>query len=168
MPSHIELQIVKATLSQVAAIASVLTDATRYKVERGDSAWGSHGPTEAAVLEQMKSGEMYVALNNREVIATARLQWEDEHYWGKQPPVAGYLHGLAVRKDAHGKRVATHLLTWAAQEVAVRGLQYLRLDCASTNLGLCRYYERQGFSQAGQRVLQSGYIAALYQRNAAV
>lgn len=157
------MQVVKAVVGYAPAITSVLTDATKYKLQRGDSTWGSRGPTEQTVLEQMNSGEMYVALRDCDVLGTFRLQWEDDHYWGRQPPVAGYIHGLAVREDVHGKAVGAHLMAWAAQEVARRGRQYLRLDCSATNFALCRYYERQGFIPTGQRVLQSGHIAALYQ-----
>jgi ribosomal protein S18 acetylase RimI-like enzyme len=158
-----ETQVVKATVGYAAEIVSVLTDATKYKLQRGDFAWGSRGPSEQEVLEQINRDEMYVVLSDCDVVGTFRLQWDDEHYWGKQPPVAAYMHGLAVKESAHGKAVGANVLTWTVQEAARQGRQYLRLDCDEKNFALCRYYERRGFIQVGERALQSGYVAALYQ-----
>lgn len=157
------MQVVEAMLGHALAIVAILTDATQYKLRRGDMAWGQQGPTERAVQEQLSRRETYVALRDNDVIATFRLQWEDKHYWGDQPPVAGYMHGLAVREDAHGKAVGAQLVAWAAQEVSKRGRQYLRLDCDARNFALCRYYDRLGFIQTGQRALSSGYVASLLQ-----
>ncbi|MBW8846880.1 MAG: GNAT family N-acetyltransferase [Burkholderiales bacterium] len=124
-----ETQVVKATVGYAAEIVSVLTDATKYKLQRGDFAWGSRGPSEQEVLEQINRDEMYVVLSDCDVVGTFRLQWDDEHYWGKQPPVAAYMHGLAVKESAHGKAVGANVLTWTVQEAARQDRPYLRLDC---------------------------------------
>jgi len=71
--------------------------------------------------------------------------------------------GLAVESSVHGQGIGAMVIEWALHQTFLQGRQFLRLDCSARNAGLCRYYERQGFIQVGQRVLQSGYIAALYQ-----
>jgi hypothetical protein len=43
------------------------------------------------------------------------------HYWDGIPPIAGYLHRLAVRDGFHRRSIGTSALEWAMREVIQRG-----------------------------------------------
>ena len=159
-----EIAVRTAQDGDTAVLVRIMDDATRYKVERADVAWGREPDSTARVSAAIARGEMYLVSWAGEDVATASLQWDDAHYWGAQPPVAGYLHGLAVRSGFHGMGLGGRIIDWALQQVAARDRRWLRLDCAAGNRGLCSYYEQQGFARAGERVFPSGHVAALYQR----
>ncbi len=162
-----QISVGRAGATHVTAVVEILNEATRYKAAHGDLAWGSSGGFDARdVSDAMVQGEVYVVRLGEEIVGTVRLQWSDEHYWGLQPPVAGYIHGLAVKDGFHGRGIGATVLNWAIDQISLTGLQFLRLDCGADNAGLCRYYEDRGFIQVGQRMLGDGYAAALYQREA--
>jgi GNAT superfamily N-acetyltransferase len=154
----------RADVADATSIAAILSDATQFKVKHGDLSWGSGAWTEQKVLSDMASSEMYIVRREGAVVATLCLQWDDLYYWGTQPPVAGYLHRLAVREGFHGSSIGAWAIDWAARQVILRGRNLLRLDCDSANTSLCGYYERQGFARVGQKILRGNYVAALYER----
>ncbi|WP_235507384.1 GNAT family N-acetyltransferase [Acidovorax sp. Leaf78] len=152
--------------SDAASLIAIMDDATRYKVERGDLAWGPHGDSARRVARAIERGEMHVVSHAGKDIGTACIQWDDEPYWGTQPPVAGYLHGLAINNGFHGAGIGSWVMDWAQRHVSAQGRGWLRLDCSAGNPGLCRYYERCGFVRVGEQVFANGHVAALYQRAA--
>lgn len=159
-----DFSVVKAQPADVASLIAIMDDATRYKAARGDLAWGATGNWAQRVAAALQRGELFVVRAAGRDIGTVCMQWDDERYWGAQPSVAGYLHGLAVKDGYRGSGAGGRVIDWAAGHVAANGRRFLRLDCAAGNTALCRYYEGQGFALAGQQVFASGHVAALYQR----
>jgi ribosomal protein S18 acetylase RimI-like enzyme len=82
---------------------------------------------------------------------------------GEQPPVAGYLHRLAVRPAWAGRDFGRELLTWADREIAARGRTLLRLACMTDNPALRQCYERAGFRHCGDVVVR-GRSSSRYER----
>ncbi|CAN7305658.1 hypothetical protein ASF11_19645 [Acidovorax sp. Leaf76] len=152
--------------SDAASLIAIMDDATLYKVERGDLAWGPRGDSARRVAGAIERGEMHVVSHAGQDIGTACIQWDDATYWGPQPPVAGYLHGLAIHSACRGAGIGHGIIEWALRHVSAQGRGWLRLDCSAGNPGLCRYYERCGFVRVGEQVFASGHVAALYQRAA--
>ena len=83
--------------------------------------------------------------------------------WDEQPPDAGYLHGLCVRRAGAEVGLGAALLDWAGRRVAAAGRRWLRLDCMAANPRLRAWYEGLGFSYRGEA--EEGW-AALYERPA--
>lgn len=83
-------------------------------------------------------------------VATVTLLWEDPRVWGPQPPVAGYVHRLAVRPAHAGAGYGAAILEWADAEIRRRGRTLLRLDTATTNTGLVAYYRALEFAVVGE------------------
>lgn len=163
-----DLSVAKAEQRDQPSLVAIMDEAMRYKARRGDFSWGREGNSGPRVSGALARGEMFVVRQAGEAIGTVCLQWDDERYWGVQPPVAGYLHGLAIRDAFRGTGLGRRVIDWAAAHVAAQGRHWLRLDCGAGNTGLCRYYEGQGFSAAGRQIFASGHVAALYQRGARV
>ena len=124
---------------------AVLTSAAAWARDRGiDRWWPVPFPAER-LRPALENGHLYVAESAGEIVATLVFQWEDRRAWGEQPPVAGYVHLLAVRKDRPLKGLGEILLAWAADRTRENGRGLIRLDCLATNDGLVRYYEGIGF-----------------------
>lgn len=160
-------QVQAARADDAVAIATILTDATKHKLERGDGAWGSDPWSEDEVKAEMARKPIYVAKLGDEVVGTVSLTWEDHRVWGNQPPVAGYIHRLAVKQGFHGQNLGKRIIDWALATAAQNKKEFLRLDCASENTNLCKYYEGLGFKLVATKQIPSddgNYIAALYQK----
>jgi hypothetical protein len=52
---------------------------------------------------------------------------------------------MAVTRELAGVDIGGTLLNWASERVAAAEKRWLRLDAWKDNLGLHRYYKRQGF-----------------------
>lgn len=158
------LNIRKVKTFDAPVVAAILTDAVRRKLYHGDTAWGSGEFTIEEMQRLIEKSPTYLAYQNGDAVGTVALQWEDTRVWGDQPPVAGYIHRLAIKEGCEGQGMGEKIISWAGNEVSLQGRRLLRLDCDEKNEKLCAYYERLGFKKVGIKDLsEDGYIAALYE-----
>jgi GNAT superfamily N-acetyltransferase len=150
----------RAGPEELAEVITVLSEAAKWVHARGIEQWPDPFPPER-VEEGIARGETYLARIGPEVAGTITLQWEDPFFWGERPPNAAYVHLMAVRWRFAGR--GTELLEWAAAQARAGGRELLRLDCLSTNPGLRRYYEAQGFVHLGDRMILD-HRASLYEK----
>ncbi len=158
------LKITKTVESDIPALVEILTEAVQYKNQYGDKSWGDEPYTKKELDGMIKKGGLYTVKESDEIIATFTLRWEDKSVWGEQPEDAGYLHRLAVKNNWHGRGIGLEMTEWAAKLVSKESKGYLRLDCDAANSGLCAYYEKQGFKQAGSVNLYPNQTTALYEK----
>jgi ribosomal protein S18 acetylase RimI-like enzyme len=141
-------------------VVAVLSEAAAWLRSRGIEQWPHPFPAEW-VAPSIERGETYLVRENGAVAGTITLRWEDPAFWGEQPPVAGYVHGIAVRRDFAG--LGPELLKWAAQRVREADRELLRLDCRTDNAELRGYYERHGFRHRGDTTVDD-FRTSLYER----
>ena len=140
-----------ASRRELDAAAGILDEAAAWLAQRGLPGWerGSFrkpGTSEReALLAAHRSGDLYLAKDDDQAVATVSLLWEDRLYWPDAPPDAAYVHRLAVSRCAAGRRLGRFLLRWAKEEARRRGRAYLRLDCVADDAAIRAYYERAGF-----------------------
>jgi ribosomal protein S18 acetylase RimI-like enzyme len=108
---------------------------------------------------------MYLAELAGYPVGTFALQWSDEETWGDVPDDAGYVHGLAIRRDFAVRGLGREVLRRAENLAVASGKKYLRLDCMAENNALNEYYERAGFGYRG-RVPVRGLEVSLYEKEA--
>jgi ribosomal protein S18 acetylase RimI-like enzyme len=154
----------RATLDDVPAITQIRNDAHAKKVTYGDHAWGKEGDgfSEGWVHNHVAKRPVYVVECHRILAGAFSLDFDDDAHWGLQEPVAGYVHGLCVRKGFNGAGLGSFMLDWCADTVRGVNRRFVRLDCAVQNTRLCAYYEALGFVRVG--VKQDGYLWSLYER----
>lgn len=145
-------------------VLAILEDAAEWMVSRGIDQWRPGGFDHCELLQSIERRELHLAHIDGRDVGTVILQWADPLFW---PPEghdqAGYVHKLAVRREAAGRGLGRHLIDWAAATSAERGKRFLRLDCQGTNPGLCTYYEKLGFARRGQKMIRTWHVA-LYER----
>jgi ribosomal protein S18 acetylase RimI-like enzyme len=152
----------RAAPQDLDTVVAILSEAARWLLGRGIRQWPDPFPRDraAALLER---GEFYLARVDGEPAATFALLWSDPGFWGEQPPVAGYVHAIAVRRAYAGRGLGEQLLDWAEEQVAAAGREFLRLDCMSDNSVLREYYERLGFEPRGEAVFRD-FTATRFER----
>lgn len=157
------MEMVRATPGDVDVVVGILTEVAQWLGTKGMAGqWPPEIPRDfiAACVER---GEVYLAMQGDEVVATVALQWSDPDVWGDVPDDAVYVHRLAVRRPHAGKGLGRRLLRWAEEMAGKHGKQYLRLDCWAENPVLVRYYAGIGFDRRGE-VRIGTWRGVLYQR----
>ena len=146
----------------VAAVATMLDEATAWVGQRGYEQWPFPFPREeiAAAIER---GEVYVGELDGDVAATVTLLWDDPVYWGERVADAAYVHKLAVSRSCAGRRIGQAIVEWADAAAAAAGREFLRLDCLRDNPGIRAYYEGLGFEHRGDLVV-NGRDMSIYER----
>ena len=95
----------------------------------------------------LRRKQTWLAREDGVVVGTITLNWSDPLWTDLGPTdVAGYVHRLTAMP---GRGLGARLLDWAADEIAARGRELLRLDCVSINTRLNEYYRAAGFAPMG-------------------
>lgn len=127
----------------------LLAEAAEWTAARGFPNWPPRFAPHL-ISSTAANGELFVAESASAVHATVTLQWDDSRFWGDVPMVAagdvGYVHRLAVRRACAGRGIGYQVLGWADEQVRANGGRWLRLDVATNNGPLRRYYETAGFA----------------------
>jgi GNAT superfamily N-acetyltransferase len=137
------VEITLAVSADIDDVLDVLNEAARWLASRGINQWRVDGFTRELIAGDIARGEVYVAKRDRRAAGTFTLQWSDELFWPGAAEEAGYIHRIAVRRDARG--LGIELLKFAERITAKMDRKLLRLDCFAGNAALCSYYERAGF-----------------------
>ena len=154
------MRVESASPEELDEVVAVLSEAAAWLRARGIEQWPDPYPA-AWVQASIERGETYLARQGDALVGTITLRWEDPAFWGEQPPVAGYVHGIAVRRAFAG--AGPELLEWADGQVGAAARELLRLDCRSDNFRLRRYYEEQGFVHRGDATV-AGFETSIYER----
>jgi ribosomal protein S18 acetylase RimI-like enzyme len=133
-----------AVPADLSAVVRALTSAATWNRDRGEAGWPVPFPEEY-VRPSLEQGVLHVADRRGEVVGSFVLRWVDESFWGMQPPVAGYLHQLAVRHDLPLRGLGRRMVAHAEGLVRANGRARIRLDCVASNRGIVAYYEALGF-----------------------
>jgi ribosomal protein S18 acetylase RimI-like enzyme len=135
------------------AVLAVVHDATRRIQEKGYAQWRLYLTDEGiAQVRDAVAGvnetEVYLAERDGRAIGTFRIQWSDSDCWAAlgHDGRAGYVHMLAVHRDAKGEALGERMLAWAERRIAAAGREFCRLDCWCRSPFLPTYYPRLGYA----------------------
>lgn len=143
--SGVPLRFRPAVDQDVPEIATLLTEAAEYAKRReGFEGWPIPFPAEE-VRDAIRRDENYVIDVGTRIAATFCLSWSDRAFWGDQPPIAGYVHKLAVRRAFAHQGLGRKALEWVVDRARAAGRTRVRLDCHAGNRYLVAFYESLGF-----------------------
>jgi ribosomal protein S18 acetylase RimI-like enzyme len=128
-------------------VLDILNETARWLTSRGINQWVDGFPRKM-IAADISRGEVYLARREQRAVGTFTLQWSDQLFWPGAKAEAGYIHRIAVRREARG--LGLELLKMAERVTAASGRKSLRLDCFAGNDALCGYYERAGFVRRGE------------------
>ena len=141
--------------SEVNAVMKVIEDAKKTLAQSGSDQWQNGYPNVDIIIDDIISGQAYVALEEGEVIAYVAVTRSPESaydaiYEGKwQGGEPEYLvfHRIAVAAANQGQKVAQTFL-----EGLIEGFDYLdfRSDTHAENKVMQHIFEKLGFKQVGK------------------
>jgi ribosomal protein S18 acetylase RimI-like enzyme len=165
-----ELMVDRATAADVPAAQGLIDDARRWLNARGIDQWQDPVP-DTVLLRDVERGCLFVVRQDHGIAAMVTVYDSDPETWGVDATSAIYVHRLAVGRAHRGGRLGQRLLAWVDAQATDRGASFVRLDCATDNPGLRRFYEQQGFRyvrdvtvtalDGGRRLASSLYERAL-------
>ncbi len=141
--------------NEVDAIMQVIEEAKKCLADAGSTQWQNGYPNTDTIIDDIISGQAYVALEEGELLAYAAVTKSPEkayeaiydgNWEGKE---AEYLvfHRIAVASDVQGQGVAQTFL-----EGLIEGFDYLdfRSDTHDQNKVMQHIFEKLGFKQVGK------------------
>ena len=141
--------------NEVDAVMKVIEDARKTLAKAGSDQWQNGYPDADTIIEDIISGQAYVALDEGDLLAYAAVTKSPESayeaiYEGKwQGGETEYLvfHRIAVAADVQGQGVAQTFL-----EGLIEGFDYLdfRSDTHVENKVMQYIFEKLGFKQVGK------------------
>ena len=141
--------------NEVDAVMKVIEDAKKTLAQSGSDQWQNGYPNADIIIDDIISGQAYVALEEGDVIAYAAVTRSPEStydaiYEGKwQGGESEYLvfHRIAVAAANQGQKVAQTFL-----EGLIEGFDYLdfRSDTHAKNIAMQHIFEKLGFKQVGK------------------
>jgi GNAT superfamily N-acetyltransferase len=159
------IKITRVTESELPVASSVLTEAARWLIDRGEPLWEPADLVPERLRGGIADGSLHLVRQAGEPVGTIALQWEDPTFWPDAAPgESAFVHRLAVRRSVAGTGVAGAMLTWAQECAASAGCRWLRLDCSARHERLCAYYRDAGFQPCGTREIGS-YVGQLFERS---
>lgn len=141
--------------NEVEAIMQLIEEAKNCLAEAGSTQWQNGYPNEEVIIDDIISGQAYVALDEGDLLAYAAVTKSPEEAYeaiydgnweGKE---AEYLvfHRIAVASDVQGQGIAQTFL-----EGLIEGFDYVdfRSDTHAKNKAMQHIFEKLGFKQVGK------------------
>jgi ribosomal protein S18 acetylase RimI-like enzyme len=135
-------------------VHGIMCDAAAWLKQRGSGQWGgvpSEDFRQFLLTTRLVRDAVYLMEHAGGAVGTICIQWDDSAVWGErgQDGHAGYVHGLAIRRDMAGRNLGGALLRWAENQIVRSGRPLTRLDTMHDNERLCRYYLDAGYVDCG-------------------
>ena len=141
--------------NEVNQIMQVIEGAKKCLAEAGSTQWQNGYPDADTIIEDIISGQAYVALEEGELLAYAAVTKSPEkayeaiydgNWEGRQSEYLVF-HRIAVASDVQGQGVAQTFL-----EGLIEGFDYLdfRSDTHAKNKAMQHIFEKLGFKQVGK------------------
>ena len=141
--------------NEVNAVMKVIEDAKKTLAQSGSDQWQNGYPNAEIIIDDIISGQAYVALEEGELLAYAavtkspEVAYESIYEGAWQGGETEYLvfHRIAVAADFQGQGVAQTFL-----EGLIEGFDYLdfRSDTHAKNKAMQHIFEKLGFKKVGK------------------
>lgn len=138
------LMVESASAADIPAAQDLIEGARRWLLSRGIDQWQDAIP-DSVLFRDAERGNLFVVRQDQVVTVMVIVSDSDPETWGATNRPAVYVHRLAVAQTHRGSGLGQRLLAWVEARAVDRGAAFVRLDCATDNPGLRRFYEQQGF-----------------------
>jgi RimJ/RimL family protein N-acetyltransferase len=164
------LHLTLAEMEEIDIALSLLKEAAEWMHSKNINQWQfwMNPPAEKVdwIREGFEQKQFYWIKNEeQELLGMFRLMQEDLLYWGKQEVASGYIHSFVVKRNLKNNQIGYKVLLSIEKILLSQNIHLLRLDCNAANIGLCHYYEKNGFQKVGEKTIHS--LNTLYEKRLA-
>ncbi|WP_318343797.1 GNAT family N-acetyltransferase [Flagellimonas baculiformis] len=143
-----------AKISEIPNILSITRLCALKMEQNGIYQWNEHYPSEAAFINDVERGELYVIVEKGSILGTIVVStFMDEEYrpiqWLTPNGNSTYIHRLSVHPAHQGKGLAQQLMDFAETYSKNHQFVSVRLDTFSQNKRNQRFYEQRGYQKLG-------------------
>ncbi|MDJ0342798.1 GNAT family N-acetyltransferase [Streptomyces sp. H10-C2] len=143
------MKIITASLDDIPRLQQFRTDAAAWLTARGSDQWSTPYP-EDLLHKSIVAGHVYLIFceSSQDPEATVTVDSKaDPALWRPEEVLepALYVHKLTLAQPGRRGGLGARILDWCGDRGARSGARWLRLDAWTTNTGLHRYYQHQGF-----------------------
>jgi len=151
------------------AVTQLLYDCIAEMRRTGIEQWDEVYPNREVLLADIRDSAMYVAEDERRLVATLVLnEFQNEEWAGARWTVTGVpvlvVHRVMVDPRDQGNGIARALMQYAEQWARTHGYGAIRLDAFSANPRALRLYHRLGYRDAGLVMLRKGLFHCFEKR----
>lgn len=163
MTTDKNIQIKRATDSEIPAIESILLDVVEWFDRINEPQWEKEHVTWKGLSEYFVIEDFLVAYIENEPVGCMALIDHDPEFWNDvEKGQSLFIHKLAVKRDYAGHGIAKTLINYALEFGKEHGIPALRLDCHKNKTKLRSMYENLGFVFVGEKQVFEDYHAAFY------
>ncbi len=162
-----------ASTSELPVVIGLIEEAAAWLRGKGTDQWAEPWPDresrDGRVRRGLERGETWLVRDGETVAATMTICQEPipEVWEEKGKGAAVYVHRLVVKRAYAGRDLGGVMIDWAVQrELAIRPVDWVRVDVWTGNQALHDYYRRQGFTACGKCRDGDYPSGALFQRAA--
>ena len=120
-------------------------------------------PSERSVREMVKTEDQYICLEGSAIVGAFVLNADPQgNYqkgrWKRDLPDGSYmvLHALAIEPGLRRQGAGSEILRFCAAKAKAEGYLALRVDTVPGNYPARNFYEKNGFTYAGDEELERG------------
>ncbi|MES2205585.1 MAG: GNAT family N-acetyltransferase [Pseudomonadota bacterium] len=161
MKTFSDINIRSAISDENSSVFSLIQACIRHMQSQGIDQWDELYPDLKTVENDIQQATSYVALYDQKIIGTFILndiqepEYAEVSWQFTQGPTA-VIHRLMTHPLLEGQGLARLLMEFAEQEAMNKGYQTIRLDAFTQNPRAVRFYERLGYSCAGNVQFRKG------------
>jgi len=144
----------KGKLSEIAKIITITKACAAKMISENIFQWNEHYPTARAFEKDVARDELFVMLENNEVVGCITISTEkDEEYdaidWVTPDALNYYIHRVAIHPDFQHQGRAKQLMDFAEDMAKSNHVLSVRLDTFSKNIRNQKFYEARGYQCLG-------------------
>ena len=125
--------------------------------------WQNNYPNEEVILQDIKSDDSYVILENEKIIGTVYVSFDREPTydvvyngeWKTQEEYA-VIHRIAVSTTANGRGIATKMIDFIVDMCKERNVNSIKIDTHEKNIPMQKVLYKNGFELCGTILLTDG------------
>lgn len=149
------MEIVKAGMDRLEDVRNLLSTAVRDMNARGVTQWDENYPGLDLLIGDIKTGSMFLMVDDEEVIGMIVLTGEQEpEYldvdWSDKDGKAVVIHRVAVHPRLQGTGIGSKLFDFAEEHALENGFSSIRIDTFSENPNMQRLIESKEYVRRGE------------------
>jgi len=157
------VELFTASEKDISVIEDILLDPVRWLDGINQPLWREDQIQWTRLSWDFTTSDFRIALLDGEPAACAAITDYDPTFWPDvEKGQSLFIHKLAVKRFAAGKKLSDALINYAKRLCVNRGISALRLDCSQDRPKLRAVYERNGFVCVEERVVYQKYPTAFY------